>query len=69
MNFSRPKTGYDPGDEARFREQTDAALRKCYARGESVELWPGAAVILRAPNGGRWKIQVSNTGVLSATAA
>jgi hypothetical protein len=69
MRFARPKTAYEPADEARYRDQTDASLSRAYARGESVELWPGTSVILRSPNGARWRIQVSNAGVLSAGAA
>lgn len=45
-------------------EVADTANRK---KGQDVEV-ATELIILRSPNGARWKITVSNTGVVGATA-
>jgi hypothetical protein len=69
MILATPKPAYDMADEAKTRAAIAAAIAKAYVRGESIELWPGATVILRSPNNNRWKLAVDNAGALTAVAA
>lgn len=67
MNLPKPPPRYDAEEEAQMR----AALMREDARnlkiGKNVDV-RGAKLILTAPNGARYQVTVSNTGVL-ATAA
>lgn len=48
--------------------ELERADRQNYKRGAHVELPADTFIILRSPDGARWKITVSNAGVLSAVA-
>lgn len=62
-----PSPRYDPVEEARRNEVLEGAFGRVFAAGERIEAGlPG--VVLRAPNGTRWLLTVSNAGVLGATA-
>jgi len=69
MNLSLPKppAAYDTRDQAQLRlalEQEDRNNRKLHG---DVEVG-SERLILRAPNGSRWSITVSNTGTIAAVA-
>lgn len=67
MRLPRPPERYDPRDQAELRVQLERADDASHKRGQDVEI--GAArLILRAPNGTRYSITVSNAGALSAVA-
>lgn len=68
MRLPVPSNRYDPSAEAQRNtvlEQADAQNLKRLA---DIEMVDPQRLILRSPNGTRYKITVSNTGVLSATA-
>lgn len=67
MNLPRAPLQYDSNDQARTRgilERVDKGNRKIT---DNVEIGP-QKLVLTSPNGVRWSVVVSNTGVLSATA-
>lgn len=65
--LARPKDVYDAGDEAQMRAAIAAEDKRNRKKGADVEL-RDELLILRSPNGARWKIVVSNSGVISAVA-
>lgn len=73
MKLPSPAQQYDATGEANFRkilEQTDA---QNYKRNQDVEIGskkitPPNRLILCSPNGSKYEILVSNSGVLSASA-
>lgn len=69
MKLAYPKPQYDQDDEAKVRAAIAEAFAKAYVRGESIELWPGASVVIRSPNNNRWRLTVDNTGALTTVAA
>ena len=50
-------------DEALKRLDSEALKRN-----QDIELQPGQKLVLRSPNGARWRLDVSNAGALTATA-
>jgi hypothetical protein len=67
MKLPSPPPQYDPkyeGEKNRVLEQSDFQNLKRLA---DVEVVDPQRLILRSPNGTRYKITVSNSGVLSAT--
>jgi hypothetical protein len=67
VNLPPPFPQYDPENEAQMRAalvREDARNRK---KGADVEIGK-ARLILTAPNGTRYAVTVSNTGVISAVA-
>ncbi len=67
MKLPRPNDRYDAMDESITRAAIERADDENLKRGRDIEVYP-ARVILRAPNGSRWAITVSNTGALSTVA-
>lgn len=65
--LARPKESYDAGEEAQMRAALTAEDRKNRKKGADVEL-RDELLILRSPDGTRWKITVSNVGVVGASA-
>lgn len=68
MKLPTPPPQYDPmyeGEKNRILEQTDIHNFK---RLVDVEIVEPQRLILRSPDGTRWKLVVSNAGTLSATA-
>ena len=67
MNLAKPPPRYDAEEEAQMR----ATLMREDARnlkiGKNVDV-RGAKLILTAPNGTRYQVTVSNTGVLGTVA-
>jgi hypothetical protein len=67
MNLPAPGPAYSRENEAQTREALVRADQQNRKRSEDLEV--GAArLILRAPDGGRWSVTVSNAGVLAAVA-
>ncbi|WP_396190011.1 hypothetical protein [Flavobacterium sp.] len=67
LTLPEPSPRYDPVEEARRNEILTQAFGRAFGRGERIEAGePG--VVLRAPNGSRWLLTVSNAGVLGTTA-
>lgn len=65
MNLPQPPSKYDQGHQTNVKrtiEQEDLRNRK---KGADIDL-DKDRIILKAPNGSRWAITVSNTGTLSA---
>lgn len=68
MMLAPPPPRYDQSYVVKTNQavqQEDLRNRK---KGTDVELGVGERVVLRSPNGARWSITVSNTGVVSAVA-
>ena len=68
MKLPSPPAQYDPnyeGEKNRILEQSDVQNIKRLA---DVEVVAPQRLILRSPDGTQWKLVVSNTGTLSATA-
>lgn len=69
MSLPRAKPAYDQDDENRTRQAIDDGFAKSYRRGQSIELFPNTSVVMRSPDGTRWKLAISNAGALSAVLA
>ena len=67
LSLPKPPSTYDAGDEAQLRHALERADRTNRKTGTDVEVGVNR-LVLRSPNGARWSITVSNTGVLSAVA-
>lgn len=67
MNLARATAIYDPQDQDRLRTDLEQADEQNLKRGRDIEMG-SARIILASPNGLRWAIVVSNTGVVSAVA-
>lgn len=68
MKLPSPPAEYSPiyeGEKNRIIEQSDAQNLK---RVVDTEIVDPQRLILRSPNGTRWKLVVSNLGVLTASA-
>ena len=66
MNLSSPDETYSRENEAQTRDAIARADGRNRKLGQDVEL-AVERLILRSPDGTRWKLNVSNAGVLSAT--
>ncbi len=66
MRLSSPPGQYSPVHESRRNADIELADRQNLKRGQDVETQ--GRIILKAPNGTRWALQVSNAGALSAVA-
>ena len=67
LSLPKPAAAYDARDQAQLRralEQEDRNNRKLHG---DVEIG-SERLVLRAPNGSRWSITVSNTGAIGAVA-
>jgi hypothetical protein len=63
---------YDKPTEEERNRQIESEFRNVYKRDEDLEITGGNStrdqrLILKSPNGTRWKITVSNAGTISAT--
>ena len=62
----RPPAGFDPRWAAELKRDIERRDAQNHKRGRDVEVGEGR-VILTSPNGTRFSLTVSNTGVLTAT--
>lgn len=67
MRLPIPSDRYDPSLEAQRNLTLEQADLQSLKRQADVEVVTPQRLILRAPNGTRYKLVVSNTGVLTAT--
>lgn len=67
MRLPVPPSRYDQSTEAQRNLTLEQADLQNLKRQADVEVVEPQRLILRSPNGTRYKITVSNTGVLSAT--
>jgi hypothetical protein len=68
LNVPSPSSTWTPAYQIRVNqalESNDITNRK---KNTDIELGLAEKLILRSPDGARWQITVSNTGVLGATA-
>jgi hypothetical protein len=68
MNLPRPEAQYDYANEAQSRAEIGREDSRNQKRGQDYNLGPNLAVIV-SPDGTRYRIVVSNAGVLSTVAA
>lgn len=67
MALPRPVPRYDPNYQTEINRVIQLLSERAFQRGERVDVGR-AGVVLTAPNGSRWLLTVSNTGVLGTTA-
>lgn len=67
MILPKAPAAYERADQDRLREALRRADGEYLKRGRDVEVGSGR-LILTAPDGSRWAIRVSNTGLLTAAA-
>lgn len=67
MNLQPPPLGYDPSFENERNRNLEAEDLMNRKKRQDVEVAQNERLILSSPNGTRYKIEVSNAGVLSAT--
>lgn len=67
MKLPVPSPRYDPSREADRNRQIEQADQLNHKKNRDVEVSPGR-LILVSPDGTRFSIEVSNAGVVSATA-
>lgn len=68
MKLPVPTPRYDADQESLRNQILELADRQNLKRQADVEVVDPQRLILRSPDGTRWKITVSNAGVLSASA-
>lgn len=68
MKLSRPLPEYDANQVASNQFQLESADRNNHKKNQDVEVGD-ASIILTAPNGTRYKIEIDNSGTLSTSAA
>lgn len=64
MNLPSPPDQYNRDDQSRVRDILGRADTENHKRGRDINVAPGR-LILTSPNGTRYAITVSNSGVLS----
>jgi hypothetical protein len=72
MTLPQPPDRYTQTSEEERNRQIQSEFTRTYKRDEDLEITGGTTsrdqrLILRSPNGTRWKITVSNAGTISAT--
>jgi len=67
LSLPRPSSEYDASDQAQLRRALEREDRNNRKIGTDVEVGANR-LVLKSPNGARWSITVSNTGVISAVA-
>jgi len=67
MKLSDPPIRYDQKIQRTLQHTVEQADEQNRKKGADIEVHP-ARLILRAPNGSRWMVQVSNGGILSTVA-
>ena len=65
MNLPQPLKDYSSANEAQTRSLIELELMQLQRKSQD---YAPTRLILKSPNGSRWQIEVSNVGVLSATA-
>jgi hypothetical protein len=68
LKLLAPPSSWSSSYQIRLNQAAEANDLTNRKRGTDVELGPAERLILRSPNGARWQITVSNTGVVGATA-
>jgi hypothetical protein len=68
MNLPSPPHKYDRAHAQQVLEELRRSDQENFKSGRDVRLERGERLILRSPNGTRFKITVDNAGVISATA-
>lgn len=69
MRLPKATDQYDRAAEDQRNRALEQADQGNHKRGRDVELGPGEAVILRAPDGTRYRLEVQNGGTLATTLA
>ena len=67
MKLPLPGPTYDRSRQAQANnllERADALNRK---KGRGVELEPGESLIMRSPDGTRWRVQIQNDGSITTS--
>lgn len=67
MKLPVPSLQYNPVLESQRNTLLEQADQQNFKRQADVEVVAPQRLILRSPDGTRWKITVSNTGVLTAS--
>ena len=67
LSLPKPPLAYDAGDAAQLRHALEREDRNNRKIGTDVEVGLNR-LVLKSPNGARWSITVSNTGVITAVA-
>lgn len=68
VQFPDPPAAYSPQEQQRFRRDLQDALERMFNRFEDLVLANGERLVLTAPGGGRFAVQVGDGGDLSAQA-
>lgn len=68
LNLLPPGDEYNPGRERQRDLLLERADRENRKRGQDIET-DQESIILRSPDGARWKLAVANNGTLSAVSA
>ena len=66
MRLPQAKPNYSQVDDQTARSLIERADAENHKRNRDIEVSPGR-LILQSPNGTRWSIEVSNSGVISAS--
>jgi hypothetical protein len=67
LKLPPPPGRYVPTTEAQRNQKIEAADAFNVKTNRRNILGAGASIVLQAPNGSYWQLQVSNTGVVTAT--
>lgn len=67
LSLPKPGPGYDASNEAEARRALEKEDKKNRKTDNDVDIGD-QKLLLRSPNGARWSITVSNTGVITALA-
>jgi hypothetical protein len=67
LKIPSPTTSWSPAYQIRVNQAVETSDINNRKKGQDVEL-AAEFLILRSPNGARWKLTVSNAGVVGATA-
>jgi len=68
MKLPRPRPTYDSQDEAQTRALIEQADGKTLKQGQTIDLPLNAAIVMTSPNGTRYRLDISDSGVASWTA-
>ena len=67
LGLIKPPPRYDQTYVIQINQALESEDLRNRKKGTDVEMGPGEKLILRAPNGTRWMLTVSNTGTVGAT--
>jgi hypothetical protein len=68
LKIPAPLSEWSPAYQIRVNQAVETNDLNNRKKGTDIELALAENLILRSPNGARWKITVSNAGVVAATA-